>query len=97
VPLSLSDSRTIAADLDAARRQRCAIAAPPDVASLSLRDAYDVQDALVAERWASIIGCSGVMPSRAAAASRWRRSFGRAPSPNWPLVCEQRSIRDGGE
>jgi 2-oxo-3-hexenedioate decarboxylase len=50
VPLSLSDSRTIAADLDDARRQRCAVPPPLEMTQLSLRDAYDLQDALVAAR-----------------------------------------------
>jgi 2-oxo-3-hexenedioate decarboxylase len=47
VPLSLSDLSTIAVELDAARQARRAIAPPPELAGLSLRDAYDIQDIVV--------------------------------------------------
>jgi 2-oxo-3-hexenedioate decarboxylase len=50
VPLSLFNSGAIASELDLARRTRRAIAPPAELAHMSLREAYDVQDAVVARR-----------------------------------------------
>ena len=50
MPHSLSENSTIAAELDTARVARRAIAPPAELAALSLRAAYDIQDAVVASR-----------------------------------------------
>ncbi len=47
---TLIDSPALATELDHARRTRRAMAPAPDLAAISLREAYDVQDALVARR-----------------------------------------------
>jgi 2-keto-4-pentenoate hydratase len=48
VPLRLPEVSTIAAELETAARTRCSIAPPAELAALDLRDAYAIQDALVA-------------------------------------------------
>jgi 2-oxo-3-hexenedioate decarboxylase len=48
VSLRLFDPSTVAAELDAARLSRRPIAPPGELARLSLRDAYEIQDALAA-------------------------------------------------
>jgi 2-keto-4-pentenoate hydratase len=50
VPPRLSDSGTVAAELERARLRCRAIAPPAELRGLSLRDAYDIQDAVVACR-----------------------------------------------
>lgn len=52
-------SATLAAELDRARAERRAIVPPSDLARLSVIEAYDVQDALVARRVSSGFACSG--------------------------------------
>jgi 2-oxo-3-hexenedioate decarboxylase len=54
VPRSLSpDIEDIGAELDAARRRRQAIAPRPELALMSLSEAYDIQDAAAARREAA--------------------------------------------
>lgn len=48
--LSLSETVTIAGELDAARRARRAVGPPAELAGLSLREAYAIQDDVVAIR-----------------------------------------------
>jgi 2-keto-4-pentenoate hydratase len=56
---TVSDPKSIGVQLDLARVARSAIAPPADLAGLSLGEAYDVQDALVARRIAFGGVCTG--------------------------------------